>query len=182
MQTLAQFDGYRLRSIEETDYITLSEWIALDAHHAGLLTPEFFMGQTIGASGGLEADPRVTAFALEQSRGPLMFIRLTRASRVHIQFAPGPESKRSQEIHRHRQQIANALFKGMAFLEVGLSRAGAAEWIFDTESHALRSLAQRRMGFTASPHELVRPIPREGPEQGLEQSMLREQQISEEGV
>ena len=158
MATLGKFDGYVLRAVEERDRAQLAEWIAADKHHAGLLDPEFFMGLALDSGGELAPDPRVTVCAIDDGKRTLMFIRLTRASRVHIQFAPQHSTGRS--IHIERRQTANALLKGMAYLENALERAGAMEWIFDSKSPALRVMAQRRLGFIASPLELVRMIPR----------------------
>jgi len=158
MGILGKFDGYNLREVGEYDRAQLIEWIAEDRHHAGLLDPEFFMGVAPDSSGQLAPDPRVTVCAIEDGKRTLMYIRLTRASRVHIQFPPPHSTGRS--LHIERRQTANALIKGMAFLEVALERAGAMEWIFDSKAAALRMMAQRHLGFVASPLELVRLIPR----------------------
>jgi hypothetical protein len=147
MAELAKFDGFTLRAIEDKDLAQLREWIAADAAHVGVLTPEFFMGE----------DPRSNAFVIEGGDGELMYVRLARASRVHIQFRPQPRGASS--IREHRRQMRMALLKGMAFLEVGLKHAGCTEWIFDSESSDLRALARVFMGFQASPNELVRFIP-----------------------
>jgi hypothetical protein len=50
----------------------------------------------------------------------------------------------------------------MAFLEVGLARAGAEEWIYNTQSNRLREMTQKHMQFERSPFEMVRMIPRLG--------------------
>jgi hypothetical protein len=143
--TVAMFDGYALRMVTEADRAQLEDWIAADPCHAGVMKPEFFMG----VEAELAPDPRATCYALEHDGHTLFYIRLTRAARVNIQFAPG------------RPWLnAIALVKGMAFLEVGLARAGAEEWIFNTESSQLRGLAEKHMQFVRSPHELVRAIPR----------------------
>ena len=160
MTTLGKFEGYALRSVEEEDRQQLKDWISLDRYHANLLDPEFFMGVALDDAGLLSPDPRVTSVALEDKHRTLMYIRLTRASRVHIQFAP--PGSRPGSIHVERRQMSNALLKGMAFLEVALARAGAMEWIFDSQSNPLRWMAQNRLGFAASPNEMVRLIPRLG--------------------
>lgn len=158
-QVLGQFDGYRFRAIEEKDYARLEEWIAADLAHADTLDPEFFMGEAIDANGHLAPDPRVTALVLTDDEGTeLMYVRLTRASRVHIQFAPRVPGVR--DLVKQREQLAKALVGGMAFLEVGLARAGCTEWIFESEAAQLRSMVEKRMGFAASPNEMVRIIPR----------------------
>lgn len=160
---LGKFDGYTLRQLVEEDYEQLEKWIASDSAHSGELDAEFFMGQTIDNKGELAPDPRATVFALEDGKGTVLYIRLSQACRVHIQFPPEPRSEdhaTSREIHRHRRRVATALVKGMAFLEVGLERQGVSEWIFETESPRLLAMAQSRMGFASSPQEAVRFIPR----------------------
>lgn len=137
------FDGYTLRSVdEEMDRGQLAEWIGRDRYHAGVMTPEFFLG--IG-------DSRPSCYALEDAAGTLFFIRISRAARVYMQFQPvaGVEQRR---------RIAAGLFKGMAFLEAGLSRAGCEQWVFDTQSPGLKYLSQHRLGFTLAPDDLVRDI------------------------
>lgn len=158
-QVLGQFDGYTFRAIEETDYAQLEDWIAADPSHAGTMDPEFFMGEAIDATGNLAPDPRVTALVLTDGNGAdLMYVRLTRASRVQIQFLP--KVRGTRELLAQREQMREALMKGMAFLEVGLARAGCTEWIFDSQSPHLRSLVEKKMGFEGSPNEMVRIIPR----------------------
>lgn len=161
---LGKFEGYTLRAIDESDYVVLEKWIAADPKHAGVLDPEFFMGQVVDGEGRLAEDPRASVFALCDRKNVLMYIRLARASRVHIQFAPEPEADNSGEQlkaqRRHKTEMANALIKGMAFLEVGLERAGCSEWIFETVSPELRNITVRRMAFKASQNEMVRVIPR----------------------
>jgi hypothetical protein len=151
MKLLGEFDGYTLREPEESDYDQLEQWIAADAAHREILDPEFFMGQALNEHGHLAKDLRSTCAVLERKGEVLFYIRLTRAARVNIQFPPGQDRQR---------QTALALVKGMAFLEVGLERAGAEEWIFETQAPALRKLAEKGLGFVPSPDELVRIIPR----------------------
>jgi hypothetical protein len=158
MATLAKFEGYSFRQVEPSDYEQLEKWIAADPTHRDVLEPEFFMDQE---------RPHVTVLALESRSGTVMYIRLSTASRVHIQFSPAPKANGggrvyAREIHRYRTQLRNALLKGMAFLEVGLRKAGVNQWIFDSESPTLRDLAKKQMGFEASPNEMVRMIKPEG--------------------
>lgn len=157
-ELLAQFEGYRLHTVGEHDRDLVETWINADAAHRGILEPDFFLGLLRNSQGDIFPDERATVMVLSDRRRELMYIRLERASRVYIQFPPEPTTHRSQEQHRHRMVMANALMKGMGFLEVGLRKAGATEWIFDSQSSALRTLAVKRMGFQPSPHELRRPI------------------------
>lgn len=129
----------------------IQAWINNDRFHKDVMRPEFFLGLR-QEDGEWVHDPRPNCFALEDENGVLMFIRLSRAARVHIQFMPVLRSFEA------RARTAAALVSGMAFLEVGLAQAGAEQWIFDTHAPALATLARTRLSFTASPHEFVRPI------------------------
>jgi len=153
MSILAEFEGYTLRTVTEADRPELEAWIAADKHHTGLLDPEFFMGLAANEDGETAPDPRPTCCALEDKTGVVFFIRLSRASRVNIQFAPAQSRKT-------KARAAMALMKGMAFLEVQLAHAGAEEWIFDTQDPDLADMAYKRLGFIASPNEMVRIIAR----------------------
>lgn len=150
---LAKFDGYTLRTVTAEDRPALEAWIAADKRHNGLIDPEFFMGLATDENGETAIDPRPTCCALEDKSGVVFFIRLGRASRVNIQFAPAQSLK-------SRRRAGLALLKGMAFLEVQLAKAGAEEWIFETEDHELAEMAEKRLGFVQSPNEMVRVIGR----------------------
>jgi hypothetical protein len=169
MAILAKFDGLTLREVEARDRAALDAWIEADPYHQALLDASYFLGQTPEG----DADPRGSCYVLEDAEGEVMFIRLSRISRVNIQFKPG-RKKADKERTRH------ALMCGMAFLETHLSRAGAEEWMFETSSPELKKLATRRMGFQASPFELKRYIPLPDEQQGQDGSVLHEQHISPE--
>ena len=154
MKTVAEFDGLKLREVGEEDYARLEEWIAADPAHASLFEPDFVLGREVNGEGELAADPRATCYAIEDKAGTVFYVRLSRAARVHIQFAP----QRERSVTPLR--TAKALQRGMAFLEVMLSRAGAAEWIFETQNGQLEKLADTLLGFVLSPNEMVRPIAR----------------------
>jgi hypothetical protein len=151
---LAQFDGLKLREVSfDRDVLTLACWISEDPAHQ-LLRPAYFLGQIEGPDGYLTPDPRPTCYALEDEHGTVFYIRLDRAARVNIQF--DPTLKKLSD----RVRVARGLLKGMAFLEVGLARVNVSQWIFDTRAAGLAAMAQARLGFMPSPHELVRLIPR----------------------
>lgn len=152
MKYLAEFDGLKLREANEGDCAKLEEWIAADPAHASLFEPDFFLGREVGKSGELAADPRATCYALEDKAGAIFFIRIERAARVYIQFAPQPERSATP------LRTAKGLVKGMAFLEVGLARAGASEWVFETQNSSLKKLAETVLGFHSSKSEMIRPI------------------------
>jgi hypothetical protein len=149
MNALAEFDGLTLRNADSlADLERLYEWVNSDENHRGMFPAQYFM------SGPLAADSRPSCYALEDDNGVMFYIRLSRAARVRIQFAPAGEVDRGR--------VKRGLFNGMAFLENALAGAGCEEWIFDTVNPELRSMAKRVLGFTDSEHELVRPIAEPG--------------------
>lgn len=113
--------------------------------HRGIYTPDFFMG------GQFSTDPRSTYLALEDEKGIIFYIRLSRASRVRIQFSP-------DDTKEQRRRNLQGLLHGMAFLEAQLGHKGVEEWIFETTNPELKAAAQQVLGFTESTHELVRAI------------------------
>ena len=144
MSIKATFNGLVLRDADAlADVTQLEEWINADETHKGIFVPADFL------SGPLGNDPRATCYALEDEQGVVFYLRLARAARVRIQFAPSAGQK---------ARVIRGLFHGMAFLESQLQHVGCEEWIFDTDSPNLKRLAERVLGFTESTHELVRPI------------------------
>jgi hypothetical protein len=145
MRILAEFDGLTLRVTDTLgDLEKLSDWIQADDAHRDIYSPHFFMG------GKFSLDDRPSYYALEDDQGVIFYIRLSRASRVRIQFAPDSSEQRSRNMR--------GLLHGMAFLENVLAQAGCEEWIFDTDNPELKKTAERILGFTESTHELVRAI------------------------
>jgi hypothetical protein len=165
----AKFGDFTLRSVDpQVDHALLEAWIDEDQYHRITMSPEFFLGQRPVGGGVWVPDPRPGCYAIEDEKGVVMFVRLSRAARVHIQFMPITGVL-------PRTRSAAALLNGMRFLQVGLARAGAEEWIFATENHSLAALAKMRLGFTASPHEWVKGIaPLDPAEQQQEASLGQE--------
>lgn len=149
-EILDQFGSYTFRSVDESDRVRLTDWIAWDPAHAGVMSAEFFMGLRRNPEGKLIRDSRPTCLALEDSGGLLFYIRVSRAARTYIQFSP--------DNSKNRGRVSLGLLKGMAFLEVGLGHAGVEQWIFETRETRLKKLAGLRLGFRESPDEMVRPI------------------------
>jgi hypothetical protein len=147
----AKFGSFTLRSVDPaSDQPLLEAWIDEDQYHRVTMSPQFFLGERL-ADGIWVPDPRPGCYAIEDEKGIVMFVRLSRAARVHIQFMPMTGML-------PRTRTAAALLHGMRFLQVGLARAGAEEWIFSTENPALQALAKMRLGFTMSQHEWVKSI------------------------
>src|SRR5215472_6783485 len=127
MEYLAEFHGYKLREVDQSDYAKIEEWIVADPYHASLFDPDFFLGREVNGEGKLVTDPRASCYALEDAQGEVFYIRLSRATRVNIQFPPVAN-------HNQRKRVAMGLMQGMAYLEVALSRAGSEEWIFNSNA------------------------------------------------
>jgi hypothetical protein len=144
------------------DRALLEDWIDKDQYHRMTMSPEFFLGQR-RANDHWVPDPRPSCYVIEDASGTVMFVRLSRAARVHLQFMP-----MSGVLARTR--TATALISGMKFLEIGLARAGAEEWIFSTEHPALAALSRMRLGFTESPHEWVKGIGYQEPRKAQEEA------------
>lgn len=147
MKTVAEFAGMKFREVGDQDRERLEQWINADPEHRMTMSPETFLGEMPDG----EKDPRPTCLALEDEKGTVFYVRISRAARVTIQFAPN-------QTRGERLRNGTALTEGMALLESILERAGAEEWIFNTRNPRLKELAMSRMGFTESPRELVRSI------------------------
>lgn len=172
MEAIAEFDGLKLRAVSEADYQPLEDWIAADPAHASLFVPDFFLGRRVDQNGEIAPDPRPSCYAIEDEKGTVFYVRLSRAARVHIQFGPAGEKKEAR-------RNALAMARGMAFLEVALGRAGVEEWIFSTFNPNLKNLAEKALGFRLSPDEMVRSITDIEAEKKPLSSV---QQVSEEGA
>jgi hypothetical protein len=136
------FDEYIVRPMSERDREYLDTLIEEDAYHKGRMTPDYFLNLLPGED----------AWALEDEQGNVLFYFKTQtAVRVSIQFAG---SKTASERRRNR----TALTKGLAWIETMLRQNHFREMIFDTQGPELAAFAKKRLGFTASSCELVRPI------------------------
>jgi hypothetical protein len=156
MSDLAKLDGFTLREVSEVDRPMLNKWIKADPRHGEEADANYFLGLTPEGT----PDPRPTCYAIEdQSGNPLLFIRLSKIARVRIQF-------QTSRTRTHKLQTAQALIKGMAYLETLMAQANVEEWIFDTENMELATFAITNLGFEASPDELKRGIKPPGPPKG----------------
>lgn len=165
---LCEFGGYKLRFPEEGDRDKLLAWIEADPDHANAMTPEIFLGQHEDGS----EDSRPTCFVMEDEAGEIFFIRISRAARVYMQFGPAKDGTAAG-------RNGNALVHGMAYLESMLASAGVEEWVFETKHSGLKRIAKRRMGFTESAGDMIRPIapPPHTVEHG--EALQRQQQYAE---
>ena len=104
------------RKIQESDRQLLTDWIAADPDHAGKNTADFWIIPS-------------TSFAIEDSAGPIMFVRQeTQADgdlRVHVQFDSKARLRTakalSEALPRVKDSARNAGCKGMIFESVSPS-------------------------------------------------------------
>jgi hypothetical protein len=148
MSEIARLDNFSLRAVGEEDRKLLDDWIEKDLGHKSKLEANYFLGLYPDGT----PDSRPTCYAIEDENGsPLLYIRLSKVARVRIQFPP---------LRNRRQRMLNAeaLMKGMAYLEALLAQCNTEEWIFDTTNMELAHFAISHLGFQASPNEMKRGI------------------------
>lgn len=118
------------RPTTPSDLETIAKWIECEPDHKDRINPEFFQSQG-------------ECFAVLEGENPVMFVRLDRICRVHIEFIPNDRQKVAKYLDEFTTQIkANAKFNG--FTQI----------IFESLSAPLiRFLAKR--GFRKSPNEVV---------------------------
>lgn len=159
-----RFGKYTLRPATPRDHALVKSWIEKDPFHASTTKPDFFLFSTRG----------MDCYVLEDDEGPIFFFKMTRAVRLDIQFGP---SRSTEERERNR----DALSEGLAWLNGVLWASGFRQVLFNSENPVLVRSCTKRLGFVASPHELVRYLA-EYPEQPVENSGRTEQQVQQGGA
>ncbi len=122
-----------IRLAGPSDYPTLASMLAADADHAGT-APEFFF------------EPGSDLYCVEDERGPVLYLRLSRALRIDVQFRPGSSAG-------DRMRTARVLAQGMPWLERQARDAGFKELIFTSLTRRLIRFCEGRLGLRLSPHE-----------------------------
>ena len=125
----------KLRRMEESDIGLLAEWTKSDPCHSGYAPNWICSGE------------HAERFMLEDSSGPRLAFRISKALRVDIQF--GEED---------RIRTARALVEGFAWLLERARKAGFSEVIFESKAKPLVSFCKKRFDFRESPSELVRQL------------------------
>lgn len=144
-----QFDTFTVRPIEERDRVFLSNLIASDPYHAGIMDADYF----------LKLVPGEDAWAVEDEHGEVVFYFKTQtAVRLSLQFTQG-------ETPTARERNRRAMLHGMAWIEAQLRSNNFREILFQTDGPALAAMAKRRMGFREGAGELFRGIPASNPQQ-----------------
>lgn len=117
------------RPITQADEPLLSSWIANDPYHAGKEKADFWILPT-------------TSFAIEDSVGPIMFVRQELEStgdlRVHVQFDSNAKLR-----------TAKALSEALPRVKLAAQKQGCAGLIFESESPSLIVFCCTFHGFTS---------------------------------
>lgn len=140
-----------LRPVSEADHPMLEAWIEADPEHRGRSTVEFF------------SRPSDNCYVLMDTQGPVFFLKLTRAIRMDVQFAPGVEM---------RERTRHGLHRGFEVLGELLAEKGFEEAIFESKNTLLMRSMEKRTGFRRSPGEMVCAL---GSARGKESGYVRQQ-------
>lgn len=122
------------RSVSEQDRAKLIEWIAADPDHAGKSTPDFWIQDTDG----------IKCFAIQDALGDIFFVRCENVMRLHIQFAPQNEKRRT----------ARAIDEFTTMIAAGAKANRYKQLIFESVFQPLIDFLAKR-GFRASKNEQV---------------------------
>jgi hypothetical protein len=124
------------RPLEPSDMPTLALSLAADEHHKGT-EPEFFT--EIGS----------VCNVYEDAKGPVFFLRGSKALRLDIQYVSNQDAKRNMA----------AMIQGFPALVDRARSYGFTEVVFVTSNDFLKKFCEKRLGFTSvSGHELRRMI------------------------
>lgn len=124
------------RAITNSDRDQIAAWIAADSDHAHRTDVNFWMPE--------ETSAKTLHFAVEDDKGTVMYVRMERLVRVHIQFAPPSE--------RDRLRVAIAEFA--EWLRQDSKRHHYSQIIFESVSKHLCNFLYK-LGYRPSPNEQV---------------------------
>lgn len=119
------------RWLQAEDLPALAASLAKDEYHKNT-TPDFFL------------QPGTACKVYEDEKGPIMFVRGTKALRMDIQFFDNNDSERNREV---------MITQFPAFVEK-VKEHGFTELIFCTDSRALRAFCKRQFKFKEVEGEL----------------------------
>lgn len=122
-----------VRPMTEDDIPILSESLKNDEYHSSTSANFFYPVFSDGTK-----DLSVQCNVYEDSKGPIMFVRGTKALRLDIQFLNNEDKRR------------NALVMGREFKEFAqrARMAGFTEVVFNTSSPQLKEFCTKVLGFT----------------------------------
>lgn len=121
------------RLYEAGDELLLTASIEADEHHKG--TPASFF-----------TEPGAVCKVYEDERGPICFVRGSKALRLIVQFKDNNDIKRNLK----------AIVAGIPDIADKARQNGFTEIVFDTANPALASFCKKRFGFVEHEGELRR--------------------------
>jgi hypothetical protein len=125
-----KFDEYELRLTGPQDAALAEEWTKADPEHSGRFPSTFW----------LEKNPSTDGMILEDGQGPVLFLRVERFARIHIQFPPASGA-------RERMRVMKAMESGMRWIIPRLGVLGFCGLIFASRVQKLREFTKKRFGF-----------------------------------
>lgn len=120
------------RPITPEDFPKIEQEIARDSCHADWMKPAFFV------------QPNTVSRVYFDEDGPILFLRMSNALRLHIQFC-GVE----------KEKIRKCLVTQFPEVVHNAKRNGYAQILYETISKPLAWFCRRYLGFTDSPDERV---------------------------
>lgn len=132
-----KYPWYIRKASATDDRALLEEWIARDTDHAGRTTAEAWLAETPGVQNLLVSD----------RWSPVLFVRLSNAMRIDMEFAPAVS----------RSRLAYTLATGVPWLAGKLRDQAYRELIYESRAPRLVSFFEG-MGFCESPTEHVLPL------------------------
>lgn len=109
----------------------IAEWIEKDPDHAGRVDAGFFL-----------PSPNTECFAVEDSKGPVFYVRAENVLRLHIQFCP------------ERRRTVVAVDEFTKWIQNNARSRGYKQVIFDSVFQPIIKFLGKR-GFYSSPDEQV---------------------------
>lgn len=123
------------RPTVESDRARIAEWIAADPDHADKGNPDFFIAKPEEAA---------LTFTAMDEHGDIFFVRSETIMRLHIQFAPPTE----------RRRTARAIKEFTPHIASKAAHLGCKQLIFESVVEPLIKFLERH-GFSRSPAEHV---------------------------
>lgn len=146
VEKLRKRSGWAPRQLLAYDPPRLAAWIEADPDHRGRVTTGWWLQDdpdSLERKKNNEFLPAVENYLVADRRGPLLFLRLSNAMRVDIQFAPDEEVR-----------TAMALAGGVPWLALEARKRRYAQLIFESRAPKLVKFLGR-MGFHPSAAEQI---------------------------
>lgn len=125
------------RVVSEADRSQIEQWILADPDHKGRCSADFW----------LKPEEGIKQFAIEDALGTIFYVRGENLLRLHIQFAPASE----------RRRTAKAIDEFTPLIASGAKKNHYKQLIFESVVSPLIKFLEKR-GFHSSPAEQVYDI------------------------